>query len=298
MDLNLVRFMRATQTAPDNIAFIVCNHPGPQTQSQAEVDDVMSHALAGEREVACVAMEWSTTPGANGGLPFTKFLTFAPDGSLLPSINLDGRGEKYMPGTCVACHGGSQYSGHFAEKGNPSPFLGSGFLAFDTGNYLFASDPALGEAAQSDALYGLNQLVRATEASATTPTSKLIQGWYSGGGTTLNKAYVAPVWQAADATSPGAARFYHDVIGASCRTCHAAQGANFDWDSVVLTPDRASQHVCGGTSDIALNATMPNALISRDRVAERVQADPQLASLMTTFLGCSAPLPDPAYPQR
>lgn len=298
MDLNLVRFMRATQTAPDNIAFVVCNHPGPDGQTQEEVDEVMATALAGEREVACVAMEWSTTPGVNGGLPFTKFLTFGPDGTLLPSINLDGRGEKYMPGTCVACHGGTQYNGKFPEKGNPSPYLGSGFLAFDTANYLFPSDPALGETAQSQNIHDLNQLVRATEPSDATPTSRLIQGWYAGGGTTLDKAYVPPAWQAAEAQTPGAARFYREVVGASCRTCHVSMGPRFDWDSIVLSPARAATHVCGGTADIATNASMPNALVSRDRVAERVAADPALAALMTTFLGCSAPLPDPAYPKR
>ncbi|MBX3603700.1 MAG: hypothetical protein KF788_00435 [Piscinibacter sp.] len=298
MDLNLVRFMRATQTAPDNIAFVVCNHPGPDGQTQEEVDEVMATALAAEREVACVAMEWSTTPGVNGGQPFTKFLTFAPDGSLLPSVNLDGRGEKYMPGTCVACHGGTQYNGKFPEKGNPSPYLGSGFLAFDTGNYLFSSDPQLGEAAQSQSIHDLNQLVRATEANDNTPTSRLIQGWYAGGGTTLNKAYVPAPWQAAEAQTAGAARFYREVIGASCRTCHVSMGPTFDWDSTVLTPGRAATHVCGGTADIATNASMPNALISRDRVAERVAADPALAALMTTFLGCSSPLPDPVYPKR
>lgn len=298
MDLNLVRFMRATQTAPDNIAFVVCNHPGPEHQTQAEVDDVMSKALANERLVACVAMEWSTTPGVNGGRPFTKFLTFGPDGSLLPSVNLDGRGEKYMPGTCVACHGGSQYNGKFPEKGTLSPFLGSGFLAFDTGNYLFSSDPQLGEAAQSQAIHDLNQLVKATEAGASTPTSRLIDGWYSGGGTTLNKEYVPPAWQTADAATPGAARFYKKVVGASCRTCHVSMGARFDWDSIVLDPERAQAHVCGGTADLYSNASMPNALVSRDRVAERVAADPSLGALMTTFLGCSAPLPDPAYPKR
>ncbi len=298
MDLNLIRFMRANQTAADQIAFVVCNHPGPEGQTQAEVDEIIGKALGGEREVACVAMEWSTTPGVNGGLPFTKFLTFGPDGSLLPSVNLDGRGEKYMPGTCVACHGGSQYNGRFPDRGNPSPFLGSGFLAFDTGNYLFSSDPALGEAAQSNAIFELNRLVGLTDGAADTPTRRLIQGWYAGGGNVLNKAYVPPVWAAAEATTPGASHFYREVIGSACRTCHVSMGPTFDWDSIVLTPSRAETHVCGGKADIALNASMPNALISRDRVAERVRADPQLAALMTTFLGCSAPRPDPVYPKR
>jgi len=300
MDLNLVRRMTATQAGPQNIAFYVCNHPGPEGQSQEEVDEVMAIALSDQKQVACVAMEWTPTPGVNGDQPFTKFFTFAPDGSLLASINLDTRGEKYLPGACVACHGGNQYNGRFPEKGNPSAYLGASFLPFDTNNYYFASDPALSEAAQSDSLHGLNQLVLATETSATTAVSQLIQGWYAGGGTTLNKNYVPPAWQAADGqpATAGAAHFYHEVIGASCRTCHAAMGPTFNWDNIVLTPVRAKTHVCGGTADILLNASMPNALISRDRVEQRVKADPALAALMTTFLGCDAPLPDPVYPRR
>jgi cytochrome c5 len=300
MDLNLVRRMVATQTAPDHIAFYVCNHPGPDGTSQLEVDSVIDTGLADVRKVACVAMEWSVSPGVNGGLPFTKFFTFAPDGRLLLSVNLDGRGEKFMPGTCVACHGGPVYNGRFPEKGNPSPYLGSGFLPFDTGNFLFSSSPALTEAAQSAQLHALNELVRATETSATTAVSRLVQGWYAGGTDTLDKTYVPDAWRIADGqpATAGAARFYREVVGASCRTCHASLGPTFDWDATVLTPARASTHVCGGTADLANNASMPNALISRDRVEQRVQADPALAGLMRTFLGCDAPLPDPAYPKR
>ncbi len=300
MDLNLVRRMVATQSGPQNIAFYVCNHPGPEGESQAEVDAVMDTALAGDRRVACVAMEWTPIAGVNGDQPFTKFFTFAPDGSLLASINLDGRGEKYMPGACVACHGGTQYNGRFPEKGNPTPYLGSGFLPFDTGNYLFGSNAALGEPAQSPSFHALNLLVRGTEPSVNTSVNRLIQGWYAAGSTTLDKTYVPDVWRAADAQpqTAGAARFYRDVVGSSCRTCHVSLGPRFDWDSILLTPLRASPHVCGGTADIAINASMPNALISRDRVAQRVRADPQLAALMTTFLGCDTPRPDPVYPKR
>lgn len=299
MDLNLVRRMIATQSGPQTIAFHVCNHPGPEDGSQREVDQVTAAGLANERLVACVAMEWSVSPGVNGGLPFTKFLVFANDGSLIPSVNLDGRGEKFVPGICVACHGGTQYNGRFPEAGDPSPLLGSRFLAFDTGNYLFASAPQLGEAAQSNAFYELNQLVQATEPSARSPTSTLIQGWYSDGTKTLDKKYVPPAWLEEERTrTPDASLFYREVIGASCRTCHVSLGPNLDWDATVLMPIRARTHICGGTADIADNASMPNALSSRDRVMQRVRADPKLAALMITFLGCDAPLPDPAYPRR
>jgi len=298
MDLNLVRRMQATRNGPNSIAFVVCNHPGPDGQTQEEVDEVMTLAFQLEREVACVAMEWSTTAGVNNGQPYTKFFTFGPDGRLLPSVNLDGRGEKYMPGACVACHGGSQYNGRFPEKGNPSGYLGARFLPFDTGNYYFAS--ALPESAQHQQLFELNKLVREIETD-TSPIGKLIRGWYHEDTTNvLDKEYVPDVWRNADAqpATAGAARFYRDVVGASCRTCHGSMGSQFDWDSNLLTPVRAEAHVCGGKADLAINATMPNALISRDRVEQRVAADPALAALMRTFLGCDTPRPDPVYPAR
>jgi mono/diheme cytochrome c family protein len=306
MDLNLVRRMVGTQAGSNEIAFYVCNHPGPGGSSQAEVDSVLATGLADEKRVACVAMEWSVTSGVNGNQPFTKFLTFAPDGGLLASINLDARGEKYMPGACVACHGGGQYNGRFPDKGNPSPFLGARFLPFDTGNFLFGSNPSLTEAAQSKAIHDLNKLVAATESSKDTAISKLIANWYPAGTDTLDKAYVPDVWRVADGVpaTRGAAKFYREIVGSSCRTCHASLnqnatlGTNLDWDREVLSPARAGTHACGGTRDLVRNASMPNALISRDRIQERVQNDSALASLMDTFLGCSTPLADPAYPKR
>ena len=306
MDLNLVRRMYATKTADDDIAFVVCNHPGPDGSSQLEVDAVLDTGLADQKRVACVAMEWSTSPGVNGGNPFTKFLTFGPDGSLLPSINLDGRGEKYMPGACVACHGGTQYNGRFAARGSaPSPYLGAGFLPFDTGNYRFGSNSSLSEAAQSQAIHDLNMLVQKTDNRGYPATTRLIDGWYPNGTITLNKQYVPPDWVALEASKPGAAKFYREVVGGVCRTCHIALGTQrFDWDvqpALRFTGQSGSltnAHFCGGTADVAVNVSMPNALISRDRLADRIGADPELAALMKQFLGCVTPAADPAYAKR
>lgn len=306
MDLNLVRRMVATQTSADNIAFYVCNSPGPEGNSQDEVDEVIRIGLAHEREVACVAMEWSITPGVNGDKPFTKFLTFGPDGSLLPSVNLDGRGEKYLPGTCVACHGGTHYSGKLpdAAGSSPSPFLGAAFLTFDNGNYLFSSKSGLRKADQQAAIKALNELVRATERDyATSPIRNLVDGWYAGGSTSQDEAYVPAAWIALDATRPGAARLYSEIVGTACRTCHAAF-KGFDWDAEparIVVPAGSglrNTHVCGGSADLVINASMPNALISRDRALQRVQADSSLAALMQEFFGCTTPLPDPAHARR
>lgn len=299
-DLNLVRRMVATQAAPDRIAFVVCNHPGPDGDTQRETNEVIDTALADEKRVACVAMEYSPATGRSDGKPFTKFLTFGPDGKLVLSVNLDGRGEKYMPGACVACHGGATYLGRFPESGHPSPDLKANFLPFDTGNYLFSTRRGFSEAEQSAAIRKLNDLVVATQPA--TATRNLIQGWYAKSPLTLDKTYVPPAWVSYDTVKPGAARFYREVVGTACRTCHAAMQDNFDWDAGAAQPILLSRvalpHVCGGKADLYANASMPNALMSLDKLQTHIQADPSLATLVVDFLGCSAPAPDPVYPRR
>ena len=301
MDLNLVRRMVGTKVSDDHVAFYVCNAPGPEGQTQAEVDETIRVALDDEREVACVAMEWSPSAGTNDGKPFTKFLTFAPDGRLLPSVNLDGRGEKYMPGACVACHGGSMYSGRFPERGNPSPNIGATFLPFDTANFRFATRAELTEGSQNAMLEQLNRLVQATQPPK--PTHDLIEGWYAHGGVAQNHGYVPEVWRQAESQSggQGASVFYREVIATSCRTCHVAMKDSANWDLNMPRPLGSStpvSHVCGGTADVALNASMPNALVSRDRLYEKARDDPALAALLRSFLGCTDPVDDPAYPKR
>ena len=312
MDLNLVRRMTAAKTADDRIAFLVCNHPGPDGQTQAEINEVVSGALTGERLIACVGMTWSTLPGVNGGKPFTQFVTFGPDGSLLPSVNLDGRGEKFLPGACIACHGGSRVNGRFPETGRPSPDLGSGFLPFDTGNYFLSTAAGLTEAAQGDSFFKLNQLVRDTErldkltgqVTSATAVTRLIDGWYRNG-RTLDKEYVPNAWVQAQSGTDGqgqavadAAALYREVVGPSCRTCHVSMGPSFDWDSLPrrLTgaTDFVKWHVCGGGPSLAINASMPNALVSVDRVQESAKA----RALKKQFFGCESSLPDPAYGRR
>lgn len=307
MDLNLVRRMTATQSPSGSVAFYVCNNPGPEGTSQREINDVIAIGLGGEREVACVAMEWSVTQGVNGNKPFTKFLTFGPDGALRPSVNLDGRGEKFLPGTCVGCHGGTHYSGKFPDSpgGTPSPYLGAAFLTFDTANYYFSTANGLRKNDQQAAFKELNKLVLETERDAPQSAIRnLYAGWYLNDSPTLDEGYVPSAWLALDVTRPGAARLYRDVVGSACRTCHAAFKGGFDWDSnpggIVVQGGAGEKraHVCGGSPDVAINATMPNALKARDRALQRVQADASLAALMQEFFGCTTPLPDPAYARR
>src|SRR5258705_8033645 len=65
----------------------------------------------------CAPPSLEVSPGVNNNQPFIRFLIFGPSGQLLPSINLDGRREKFVPGTCVVCHGGDHCAGKFPDDG-------------------------------------------------------------------------------------------------------------------------------------------------------------------------------------
>src|SRR6185369_11696120 len=55
--------------------------------------------------VYLAAIEFS--PGPAGGVSFAKFFNFnVVTGVREPMVDIDGRGDKAMPGTCLTCHGG------------------------------------------------------------------------------------------------------------------------------------------------------------------------------------------------
>ena len=116
--------------------------------------------------INAVAMEYSAaTDGSSGTHRFAKFYIFAPndrDGTFarVLSANFDHRGEKYVPGACIVCHGGTvptvkdakfshpamstatQYP-TVADPTNPASQLGLGdvdaaFMPWDLDSFLYA----------------------------------------------------------------------------------------------------------------------------------------------------------------
>lgn len=280
MDLNLARVQESITYGPNRTAGVVCNHLGPPggtpdqlvNPSQADIDTAVDNAAANKNLVACVAMDYTISSGVNNNQPFIRFLIFGPSGELLPSVNLDGRREKFVPGTCVVCHGGDHYAGKFPEDGSGSANVGGHFLPYDAGNFEFSSKPGLTEGDQETAIYNLNQNV--LNAGPTQAERDLIAGWYASS-TTLDKNYTPTSWLATgDATSID---FYRKVLARSCRTCHVAmiEPYNFDhYDNVAPfgqtdvfadTGFDIGINVCGGSQQVARDHMMPNSLITFNR---------------------------------
>ncbi len=226
-DLNLIRNHHAKRTDASRIAYYVCNHAKA------------SGAVPDTNLVACVAMEYSIVPGANGGRPFVQFYTFGPTGQLYLSVNLDGRSEKFIPGTCVVCHGGDGYFHHFPELGTTArdANIGTYMMPFDLDNFEFDTAPGKSRAAQENMVRRMNLLIKQT--SPTPVARQLIDGWYPGGVGNQFADYLPPGWnEALDSTLPAVSRgapfnaseLYLKMVKPSCRLCHVTMGTRLGLD--------------------------------------------------------------------
>jgi hypothetical protein len=96
-DLEFGRSMHMNRRSDGGIAYYVTNYETADKAFTGAPGDV----------IATVAMEYSKYPSGIAGAPrFTKFYVFNKDGNLVNSAELDSRGDKYVPGLCVMCHGG------------------------------------------------------------------------------------------------------------------------------------------------------------------------------------------------
>jgi hypothetical protein len=272
VDLNLQRDMNMIHRGSRGVASYVCNYP--VADPQLPDDPNLSRAIDGEGLVACVAMEYSVTPGVNGDRKFTKFLVFDPTGRLTRFVNLDGRGEKLIPGACVVCHGASPGYARYPEGAGGNPALGASFLPFDLDNYTFSS--TFGDV--RDALRTMNFYVR-DRTDSTAATRELVNGWYRTATSEFDGDFVPADWDSEnqfaydasfDYLRTGRRRIvdvYTYVVKPACRTCHVAMATSFSsmadfdvWAAVI------SEYVCGNVrSNEAQRWSMPNSLVTFDR---------------------------------
>ena len=282
VDLNLTREHHSISYGPTQTAAYVCNHLGPPTPTQIDVDTAVDNAVQAKNLVACVAMDYSSSPQVNGGVAFTRFLIFGPSGQLLPSVNLDGRREKFVPGTCVVCHGGDHYAGKFPEDGSGFADIGAHFLPYDAGNFEFSDKPGLTEVDQEEAIYNLNQNV--LSAGPTIAEQELIAGWYLNG-KVLDKNYVPVSWQS---QSTDAIKFYQKVNARSCRTCHVAMVEvwNFDHYQNAFGYASIQSALCAPSiPEPTQDYSMPNSLVTFNNFWQSVGALDDQPSIAGKFFG-------------
>lgn len=245
-DLNLARDMQGIKRKDGTLAFNVCNYPGPQDvtdpsgtprligrETEPDINLAIENARRGIGMIACVAMDYSVTPGVNNGNPFVKFYTFSPSGKLLLSISLDGRREKFLPGVCVACHGGDNYGGRFPDDYSPTTPTGTGqanigsfFLPFDVANFNYStSDPARSRTALLKPLRQMNELLASfTESTSSDPIRPITNDVR----TLITTRWYPPANTDNEQTFPTPANYSNQQILGNgvnpCTTCHQPGG--------------------------------------------------------------------------
>jgi|GEM_PF-3008415 len=144
-DLNFGRDMYVRKDENGNVYTYVTNYPS------------LENIFSGRNEFAIVVMEYSAAPTGNcgdgtfeddtTGKKIVKFYSYVPDeisGEYVraPSMNFDGRGERMVPGVCVACHYGDTNSDQFnrANLGDidaTAADLNSSFIPWDLDAFLY-----------------------------------------------------------------------------------------------------------------------------------------------------------------
>jgi len=234
VDLGVTRRFYSLTDASGNVAIYTENYR------------CLSEAKLRTNLVATVAMEFrAADDGSNPTKKFITFYAYGPDNKRLLEINLDGRGNKALPGNCQICHGGNpkalDANGNFPNHGN----IGAYFLPWDIKAFVFDTvDPSLSRAAQELNIKKLNKAALATYKKTVTydevagysrPSAlvELVQGWY--GGATLPspvflESFTPKGWLPPYAP-PEAAALYHDVVVTSCRSCHISRERSLDFTS-------------------------------------------------------------------
>jgi len=140
-----------------NMASVVINYPSLDAAANrvgAFLAVAMEYAPQAGSPGPCFTN--AADPTSNNGTCFTKFYAFAPDDRTgifqrVMSVDFDRRGQKYLPGACTVCHGGSPnyIPGTNAGAAYPSgPLRGAGdieaaFIPWDLSALIFSdTDPA------------------------------------------------------------------------------------------------------------------------------------------------------------
>jgi len=257
-DLGFGRDMYTKVEPNGNVYAFVVNYP------------TLEAAIKNTDDFVAVVMEY--TPPDNPALDatcqnkgrFVKFFTFVPDergnAQRVTSMNFDGRGERYTPGNCVTCHGGSTAD---LDQLVPNPVAGdllyrdcgdtnATFMPWDLDSFLYSdSDPAIvagvprpdgtsfvaytdpqrrfTRQAQEEQFRKLNAAALQTYEThvaqggapeRVTAAIDLVNGWYAGTPKTASTRFAGSYTPPGWNTSPAIANVYHNAFARNCRACH------------------------------------------------------------------------------
>jgi hypothetical protein len=280
-DLGYGRRMTARQNPDGTIAFLVENYLTNPGGAYGFSDLSLEAAIVQDTRWRILINAIEFSPARPGGVSFAKFFNFDPaTGQRKLRVDLDGRGEKAMPGPCITCHGGrgdaltppdSAGKPLFSlVQNSASQVRGDvqGHLApFEVKSFVFSLDAGYTQDEQEARLKGMNKLVlcsyalpkslqnsapedacrrEANDSEWQGTAAALIKRSYGGDGLpspSFLDTLVPSGWSAQP-------MLYQDVVVPSCRACHTLRGAggqsdiDFDtFEKFKSYKDRIKEHV-------------------------------------------------------
>ena len=268
-DLGYGRYVTARKNADGTIAFLVDNYLVWTAAGYGYSSLNLDAAVARDQRWYIGTNAIEVSPGPNGGKPFAKFYTFDTNGARLLAANLDGRGNKAMPGICTNCYGGRadpltppDASGNqlFAVLGNPASGVRGDLKGklhfFEPDTFSFSTLAGYTRADQEAKIKTLNKWAMCSYplpapasgvAASSSPypedqcrnvatpnewqggAAEIIKAAYGGNGLP-NDAY-ADNYVPASWAAAGQTSLYQKVVQPTCRMCHILRGVGQQADA-------------------------------------------------------------------
>jgi mono/diheme cytochrome c family protein len=294
-DLGFGRRITARQNADGTLAFFTENYLVKTGGAYAFSPINLEAAIVRDPNALVYVAGIEFSPGPAGGVSFAKYFNFnIATGVRENMADVDGRGDKAMPGPCIACHGGradalmpSDASGKprfnlllNAVSGVRGDVLGQ-LPPFEVSTFQFSDKPGYTRTEQEPMLKTLNKWVLCSYPLSSPSTfpedacrraassgewqgaaAALIKAAYGGDGLP-NLAYAEPAapasWAAAGQTS-----LYETVVAPACRVCHLMRGTGRQSDIDFATYDKFQSYASRIFATVIDRGDMPLAKLVYD----------------------------------
>ena len=262
------------------------------------------------------AIEFSDLDGDCDGVDpmFNKFFTFKADPSnptkdepRLLSVDLDNRGEKFMPIPCMICHGGIAKPlladgtfPSFALPGQANPELRIGdtnskLQPLEVDSFEYSTTAGYSRAEQEVKLKEMNEVVFSTFSASRADGEwdadfirEVLDGWYGGhflnsaNNNYFNETFVPQGWKydPADITIPAtrpasSEELFLSVIKPYCFACHSKQGTT-------LGSINNNSNAAGNSKDVNFS-TYEKFISHADQIEDYVYARGQMPMSRLTY---------------
>jgi hypothetical protein len=294
-DLGFGRRITARQNVDGTLAFFTENYLVKTGGAYAFSPVNLEAAIVRDANALVYVAGIEFSPGPAGGVSFAKFYNFnVVTGVRENTVDIDGRGDKAMPGPCIACHGGRadaltppDASGKprfnlllNAVSGTRGDTMAQ-LPPFEVSTFQFSTTPGFTRVEQEPMLKTMNRMILCSyplpapsafpeDACRRTASvgewqgtaAALIKGGYGGDGLP-NPVYAEPAapssWVAAGQTA-----LYETVVAPACRVCHLMRGTGRQSDIDFATYQKFQSYADRTLATVVDRGNMPLAKLVFD----------------------------------